>query len=228
MAAATSDLPAILAMENPKFFFDYEVVLASNFKELLELSAKEPAEPFATASELFQQIREKIGSQAIGQYVANTYIRRRLADLYQQAPYHASVKMLGIQGAGNRPVQFSRVIFATELRHTLEPLDWLLKRPDAELAEADYAKIAPSYEAFLEGFERITRYAARSEDDLITKAKELITQVRNLERATRSRGDYYEAQLALNVAHVTLMRTYSAFFQLLDTASDDSGGTISR
>ncbi len=221
MDAATSALPAILAMENPKFFFDYEVVLASNFQELLDLSAKEPAEPIAKASELFQQVREKLGTQPIGQYVANTFIRRRLSDIFQQAPNHASAKMLGIQGAGNRPIQVSRVIFATELRHALEPLEWLLKKTEPRLDASEYPNIMPSYEAFLERFDPLTRYAERSEDDLITKTKDLISQIRTLERATRSRGDYYEAQLALNAAHTALIKTYTAFSELLDTACDD-------
>lgn len=221
-AMAKTDLPAILAMENPKFFFDYEVVLAANFHELLELSAKEPGEALTTASSLFQQIREKIGTQPIGQYVANSFVRRRLGEVFQLAPYHASVKMLGIQGAGNRPIHVSRLIFALELRHALEPLNWLLVRTEPSLGVEEYRKILTSHEACATAIEKLSHYADRSEDDLLTKLKELMLQVRNLERATRTRGEEYEVALAINVAHISLIRYASGFKELLDSACNDS------
>ncbi len=221
-AMAKTDLPAILAMENPKFFFDYEVVLAANFQELLELSAKEPGEALTKASSLFQQIREKIGTQPIGQYVANSFVRRRLSEVFQLAPYHASVKMLGIQGAGNRPIYVSRLIFALELRHALEPLNWLLVRTEPTLGVEEYRKILTSHEACTTAIEKLSHYADRSEDDLLTKLKELMLQVRNLERATRTRGEEYEAALAINVAHISLIRYASGFKELLDSACNDS------
>jgi hypothetical protein len=227
-AAATSDLPALLAMEKPQFFFDYEVVLAANFQELLEFSAKEPAESFAKPSLLFQQVREKLGSQPIGQYVANPYIRRRFADIYQLAPYHASVKMLGIQGAGNRPIHVARSIFATELRHALEPLGWLLNRTDPVLDPQEYRQIDSSYESCVQSIEQLTRYAERAEDDLVAKTKELLAQVRNLERATRTRGEDYEIQIALNTAHVSLIHTYTAYAPFLETACDDKSLSSAR
>ena len=33
----------------------------------------------------FREIREKAGTQAIGQYVANSFVRRRLVDLVQSS-----------------------------------------------------------------------------------------------------------------------------------------------
>jgi hypothetical protein len=221
-AIATTDLPAILTLENPKFFFDYEVVLAANFHELLELSAKEPGEALTKASSLFQQIREKIGSQPIGQYVANPFVRRRLGEVFQLAPYHASVKMLGIQGSGNRPIHLTRVIFALELRHALEPLNWLLVRTEPFLAVKEYQKILTSHEACAEAIEELSRYADRGEEDLLTKLKELMSEVKSLERATRARGDEYEAAVAINVAHISLIQSASAFKDLLASACSDT------
>ena len=60
-AEAAAYLPSILAMEKPEFFFDYEVLLASDFKQLLDLTAKKPKEPLASATAKFREIRERAG-----------------------------------------------------------------------------------------------------------------------------------------------------------------------
>jgi hypothetical protein len=217
-AAATAYLPAMLALENAQFFFDYEVVLAANFHELLELSAKEPDASLAQASGIFLQIREKLGTQVIGPYLANPFVRRRLAEITPLAPCHASAKMLGIQGAGNRPAHLSREIFANEMQQALEPLDWLLSRAEPILDVKEYATILESYEACHKKTEILSRYADRGEEDLMAKYKELLSQVKSLERTTRSRAAEYDAYVAMNIAHVTMIRSSIALRALLKAA----------
>lgn len=224
-AAATAELPAILALENPKFFFDYEVVLAANFHDVLEYSAKQAPESLVKGFTGFQQVREKQGAQSLGQYLANPFVRRRLSEIFQLAPNFASVQMLGIQGAGNRPIHVARSIFAVELRAALEPLAWLLERKEPLLEVTEFRQISISYEASAKEVERLSRYAERSDEDLLTKLKDVLGLVRALERCTRARGDEYAASLALNVAHTTLIRSAAEFQETLRQACNDGVGT---
>lgn len=196
-AAAADYLPSMLALGKPQFFMDYEVLLAADFKELLEMSAKTPSEPMANAKTQFREIREKMGTQPLGQYVANSFVRRRLVDLYTAAPYHFSAKMLAIQGAGNRPAFLPKVVLGAEIRIAIEPLNWIIKMDSTEFDKSDLDRLESSYETCRTQLERLVRYAEKKDQILITHAQELLPKVRTLERTARSRGEYYPSYEAV-------------------------------
>ncbi len=206
--AAAEYLASMLALERPQVFFDYEVVLAANFKELLELSAKTPEGTFAKASGQFREIREKIGTQPLGQYVANPFIRRRLAEIAQEAPYHNSAKMLAIQGAGNRPIFVSRAVLTAELRRAIEPMDWLGKLADGAIPTADLPRIGPTFETSRDQAERLLRYAEKNDRGLVERVLDLVTTIRALDRAVKGRGDVVDVSAAVAAAHVAFLRAY--------------------
>jgi len=91
----------------------------------------------------------------------------------------------------------------------------LLTRTEAKLPETEYAKLAPDYERCIHEIEHLTRYADRAEEDLLAKTKDVMTQVRNLERATRGRGENYEIALAVNTVQMTLIKQAAALTELL-------------
>jgi len=209
--AATSYLSAFLALEKPQFFFDYEVMLASNFRELLELSAKNQDAPMAGISTKFQEIHGKIGNQKVGQYVANPHIRRRLAELSNEAPNHASAKMLATQAAGNRPTEIPQAVLVSELQSAISPIasivDGSFQLWDPDRA-AQLDKLSSTYDTCRTKLEAIARYARKEDKDLIVKVREMVVLARTLDRAARARGEPYLVRQAFENAHTALIRSY--------------------
>jgi hypothetical protein len=221
-AAAAEYMPSMLALERPQIFFDYEVVLASNFKELLDLTAKTPEGTFAKVSTQFREIREKIGTQPLGQYVANPFIRRRLAEITVEAPYHYSAKMLAIQGAGNRPAFATRPVLTAELRRAIEPMDWLLKLPaGSSFEDADIAHIGTTYETCHDQIEHLYRYAEKDDRQWLERVQDVVTTIRTMDRAAKSRGDIYDVTSALTQAHGAFQRAYANVAEELASESGE-------
>ena len=221
-AAATGYLPSLLALERPQVFFEYEVVLASNFKELLELSAKTPEGTFAKVSTQFREIREKAGSQPLGQYLANPFIRRRLGEIVQEAPYHASAKMLAVQGAGNRPIFVSRPVLTAELRRAIEPVEWLAQRQPGSIVDDDIAKIGATYETCHSQIERLLRYAEKNDREWVERVQDMVTTIRVLDRTTKGRGDAYDLMDEVIVAHTAFLRAYASVAGELATEAGEA------
>lgn len=224
-AAAAEYLPSILAFERAQFFLDYEVVLASNFQELLDLSAKNPNESIAKVSAKFQEIRSKAGTQAASQYVANSFIRRRLADLAQEAPYHFSARMLAIQGVGNRPTQVPRVVLIPELRRAIEPVAWLVNPDESfegHVENNKIEKITQTFEACRSQVDRLDRYVMKEDRDLFGRVKEVVSDIRSIERAARSRGEDYVVRESVVSARKVLVDAHQGISEALAESGGES------
>ncbi len=227
-AAAAEYLSAMLALERPQIFFDYEVVLAANFKELLDLTAQTPEGTFAKVSTQFREIREKIGTQPLGQYVANPFIRRRLAEVALEAPYHYSAKMLAIQGAGNRPAFVPQVVLTAELRRAIEPMDWLVKRESYGSALEDIEHFGTTYETCHSQVEQLYRYAEKNDRGWLERVQAMVTTIRALDRAARSRGASYEVSAAVQQAYAAFLRAYASVAEELANASGEADAAPER
>jgi hypothetical protein len=189
-AAAADYLPSMLAMEKPQFFFDYEVLLAANFKEMLELSAKVPTDTISKGSSKFQEIRSKSSTQPIGQYLANGFIRRRLTELSQEAPYHFSARMLATQGAGNRPTQTPHPVLVSELRMAIAPMAWIAAKPASSAipgVSSNSGSYGKTFEICRDQVDRLERYVQKEDRPLFDEVKELVAGVRTLDRTKKSR-----------------------------------------
>ena len=212
-AWAAAYLPSVLAMENPDFFMKYEVLVAKDLDELLEFSSKVPAEPLAGISARFAEIRGKMGSQTAATFVANPFVRRRLAELSQEAPYHFSAKMLALQGAGQRPTQIPTWVLVPEILSAIEPMEWMLK-PETMTSEVNPADLAATYEACRNQVVRLKRYVQRDDAALLARVEDMVVLIRPLERAMRSRGS--EQAGTFPPAHGTWMRAHAAIMEELN------------
>lgn len=220
-AEAAAYLPSVLALEKPGFFMDYEVLLAADFKQLLNLAAKTPEEPLATATAEFRMIRERAGTQDVRQYITNSYVKQRLAAVLQDAPTHVSAKMLLIQAAGNRPTLVSRPVLAAEIRRALEPMAWLLKFQNNSSEISEGSRIGQTYELCRDRVDALERYAEKNDRTLLDHARTLVTSIRTLDRATRTRGENYMVSQAVRSANNEMNRLARAFSdELADAASD--------
>lgn len=207
-AAAAEYLPSMLALERPQLFLEYEVLLASDFQELLWLSAKTPDEATARFMANFREIREKANLQSIGQYVANTFVRRRLVEIMQEAPFHYSAKMLAIQGAGNRPAFIPRIILAAELRRAIEPMEWLVVRRESELDPKELNQLGETYDACRPQVDQLFRYAEKDDRGLLSQVQTMVDGIRTLDRNARARGDSYDVRMSVLSAYTTLSLAY--------------------
>ncbi len=210
-AAAASYLSSMLALENPQFFMKHEVLTAGDFKNAVELSAKVPDEDLGKISAQFREIQSKAVSQPLGQYVANSYVRRRLAEISLAAPFHASARMLAIQGAGSRPAYISREVLVSELLRVIEPLKWITRRDFDSLQPDEIQKIAPHYEALHLAVERLTRYCEKADRELVDRVADAIALIRNFDRAVRARPnpDDWDPSRAARSAYNTLRKAYT-------------------
>lgn len=216
-AEAATYLPSILAMGNPKFFMDHEVVLAADFKQLLNLSAKKPDEGFEKISAQFQEIRMKMGSQPLGQYVANSFIRRRLTEIAQAAPFHYSAKMLAIQGAGNRPIYVIRPVVISELRQAIEPLDWVVRHGYTEFEQAELNAVIATFEKCRSDIEQLLRYTEKPDRTVVDQVLTMANLLRPIERAARTRPDPddYGSNRELSNAITAFVRSHKEICSLL-------------
>lgn len=221
-AEAAAILPSMLALEKPGFFMEYEVLLAADFKQLVELAAKTPEGPLANATKEFRLIRERAGNQDVRQYIANSFVKQRLTSIYQESPGHFSAKLLLIQAAGNRPTLVVRSVLASEIRRALEPMVWLVKPQDNGGDTPETAKIGQTYEICRTRVDGLERYADKGDKGLIDHARELVIAIRNLDRATRTRGENYVVQQAVRNAHTELTRQTKEFNEELAGAVGDA------
>lgn len=210
-AEAAAVLPSILALEKPGFFMEYEVLLATDFKQLVEFAAKTPEGPLANATKEFRLIRERAGNQDVRQYIANTFVKQRLGAVYQEAPAHFSAKMLLIQAAGNRPTLVAKTVLASELRRALEPMVWLVKNQNDGSDIEETSKIGQTYELCRSRVDGLERYAEKNDRSLLDHARELVIAIRNLDRATRTRGENYVVAQAVRTARADLQRMAKEF-----------------
>lgn len=194
-AAAAGLLPSLLAIGKAGVFTDYEVLLARDFRELLDLTAKQAPAHVAAASAKFHTIRERMGNEDVRSYVANRYVRQKLGELAQEAPYHASAAMLLLQGSGQRPTTISRLVLTAELTRACSALSWIPQTVDRDLKLWEKDQIGKVLDDYRKRLDELAGLAAKTDQDLLESARELLPPMREIDRSMRDRGEY-DLQLA--------------------------------
>jgi hypothetical protein len=195
-AEATGYLSAILALEDPDFFFKYEVLLADDAAQLLRHAARHPDGEDAQMRASFAEIRDKRGTTPTDLYVANRFIRPRLAEVGSRAPWHASATMLAVQASGNRPTRLPRGLLAREILSAIQPVTQLAEslpvRPDAAYVK----RVDEIYNSSRQAVDQLERYTDTRERELLEAARKLTIQTRTYGRTCdRSRGFYYDSKV---------------------------------
>jgi hypothetical protein len=208
-ASAAGLLPSLLAIGNPGIFMDYEVLLARDFRHLLDLTAKEPPAAVAAASAKFRVIRDRMGNEDVRAYVANSFVRQRFAELAQEASYHASAAMLLIQGSGQRPTLVSRAVLTAELIRASNALSWILKTQDRDFEAWEQDQLEKTQDAYRKRLDELAALAAKTDQDLLESARALQQPLRDIERAQRGRGEYYLKMEAMWRARAVFSRQFT-------------------
>ncbi len=198
-------LPSMLAFENPAFFVEYEVLLASNLEQLADLTAKTPSKALADQSAKFAKIRETAGTQDIRQHIINRFVRQRLAEIAKDAPYHYSAQMLLVQATGKRPTTVIRPVLLSELTTCLEPLQWIadvswevatskIDKDDSPVGipfrEADVGRFGTIYEQCRKRLDELERLAGKEDAQLMEHARKIAVSLRALDRTLRTRNSF--------------------------------------
>lgn len=218
-AAAASDLPSILAMGDPQFFMDHEILLAKDFQHLLDLSAAKPDAATEAIHAGFKAIREKSGTSSLGPYLATTAVRKRLSELAQAAPYHFSARMLAIQGAGDRPTFITRNVLISELLLALEPMDWLVRRGREPFTADEVDQLGTTFESCRTEVDKLLRYTDKADKPPIEKVLEMLNLIRALDRASRSRPDSSGNNIPQQNAYDAFLKSAKETLGLLDPAA---------
>ena len=191
-AAAEEYFTALLAMEKPEFFMKYEVLLASSPKEAIRLCAMKPDAELAAIFAKFKEIKDKSDTAALGSYLANVHVRKRLVEISQAAPYHLSAKLLAIQGAGARPRAVEKKILAAEIFAAIDPLDAYAEMDIWEINKEKVAAMEKAVEVSRDRLGLIERYAEMRDRELLKKPEDVIADLRAMIRTYRDRREDWE------------------------------------
>jgi hypothetical protein len=207
-AAAAGWLPSLLAMEKPGFFMDYEVLLASDFRQLLEFSAKSAEGAVADAAVKFREIRTRAEGQDLRVYLANRFVRQRLEELARAAPFHGSTAMLLLQGSVDRPRYLSRPALASELRRFIEPMAWISQLGYLDSNSREISEFNAVYKTSRLAVDQVERYVAKADLDLWEGSRECTVALWKLNRMARARGQYDVVQAEIQKALADFTRHY--------------------
>jgi hypothetical protein len=220
-AAAADWLPAFIAMENPGVFMEHEILLASDFRQLLELGVKSPQGVVPDAAAKFQEIRARAEGQELRTYLANRFVRQRLEDLVKAAPFHASAAMLLLQGSTNRPRLLSRPVLASELRRSIEPMAWISRPGYLDANSKEAGELSTIYKSCRMNVDKLERYVVKTDSDLWESSRETTAALWKLSRAVHSRGEYPVVQSEIQNAMSDFSRLYRDASEQLDRAAND-------
>ncbi|KAB2641143.1 MAG: hypothetical protein DVB25_02710 [Verrucomicrobia bacterium] len=216
---AAKYLPAMLALEQTSFFFHYEILLAANLHELIERSAKKPSPELAKLSANFLEVRSKLGNQRPTEYLANRFVRLRLDEIVHEASYHASARMLALQGSGDRPASLTRNILANELRRLIRPMAWIAS---CQVDKLSNKSLSDTCDVCLRDVEHLERYAEIRDHELYTQVHDLVIALRTLTRATHDRSINPKTHAVPWRAEFTAFsRSYQAVGESLHRAAAD-------
>lgn len=218
-AAAAEWLPAFIVLENPGFFMNHEILLASDFRQLLELSAKSPAGAVADAEAKYQEIRARGEGQDVRTYLSNRFVRQRLEELVKEAPFHASAAMLLLQGSSNRPREIGRAALASELRRAIEPMAWISKISVFDSSIKETRGFNTMHKSCRLNVDKLERYVAKSDLELFDRARETTTALWKLNRAVNARGDLARMQPEIQKARFDFSRLYREVMEQLNQAA---------
>jgi hypothetical protein len=227
--AAAEYLPAMLVLNQPEFFMKHEVLLASNFTELLDLTAEIPNETLAKVSAHFQECCKNSANRPLMPYLSDPIIRRRLEEIARLLPYHQSAKMLSIQVAAIRPQLLSRAVLAAELRSTTVPLRRLVNGlGDAPYAQTVGKLIGKTHDTCRDQVSVLSRMAGKQDQELIMAVKNTLPTVSNLERATKIYDSDDDVQYQVSLAQSRFERSYSDLLEKLTQAAGDELDPLPR
>jgi hypothetical protein len=222
---AVEYLSALLTLGNAEFFLKYEVLVASSPQEFFDLSAEAPKSEFADVLSKFAEIHEKAPKDQAGSYLANRFVRQRLQEIVDIAPYHYSAKLLGQHGGGSSPRYLSKKLLAAEIwRHT-NIVGEIAKVDIWEINARQIIRMDEIYEETRSKIDALERYADTRDRELVRNASAMLLTVRNLAKELKSKNDefdeYDDRYTLISNARDKMIREYEAYTEILSNLSGE-------
>jgi hypothetical protein len=221
-ASAEPMLVNLLALEKPEFFFKYEVLVASSLEEYVTLASKDASDKHEEISNKFKIIREKATSKMMSNYLSNKFVRERLQEIIDQAPYHLSAKVLNIYGSASRPRYLTREALGAEIWRKVDVISEIVKIKDFdEINSNQLAKLDELYRKMRDDLRELDRYTDSRDADLLKEGKDLVAAVRGFGREFEGEEEMRQKYEKIQVEMDTMIRLNSELLEKLTKLTGD-------
>ncbi len=219
---AAEYLSALLTLGKAEFFLKYEVLVASSPQEFIDLCAEAPKSEYADVLSKFAEIHDKAPKDQAGSYLANRFVRQRLQEIVDIAPYHFSAKLLAQHGGGSSPRYLSKKVLAAEIWRHVNIVGEIAKVDIWEINVNQIARMDQIYSETRAKIDALERYADTRDRELVRNASVMMISVRNLAKELNSKNDDYDARYGLiSSARDKMVKEYEDYIAILAGISED-------
>ena len=212
----------LLALEKPEFFFKYEVLVASSLEEYVTLASKDASDQHEEISNKFKIIKEKATGKMMSNYLSNKFVRERLQEIIDQAPYHLSAKVLNIYGSASRPRYLTREALGAEIWRKVDVISEIVKIKDFdEINSNQLAKLDELYRKMRDDLRELDRYTDSRDADLLKEGKDLVAAVRGFGREFEGEEEMRQKYEKIQVEMDTMIRLNSELLEKLTKLTGD-------
>ena len=212
----------LLALEKPEFFFKYEVLVASSLEEYVTLASKDASDKHEEISNKFKIIKEKATGKMMSNYLSNKFVRERLQEIIDQAPYHLSAKVLNIYGSASRPRYLTREALGAEIWRKVDVISEIVKIKDFdEINSNQLAKLDELYRKMRDDLRELDRYTDSRDADLLKEGKDLVAAVRGFGREFEGEEEMRQKYEKIQVEMDTMIRLNSELLEKLTKLTGD-------
>ena len=89
-------------------------------------------------------------------------------------------------------------------------MEWLVKQGSPHLNPVELERLGSTYDLCREQVDRLIRYASKDDRLLLDSVVDMVTGIRTMDRAARTRGENYDMQSAILIAYTKLINAYQA------------------
>ncbi len=212
----------LLALEKPEFFFKYEVLVASSLDEYVTLAGKDTSPQHQEIYSKFKVIKDKSAGSVMGSYLTNKFVRERLQEIVNQAPYHLSAKILNIYGSVSRPRYLTREALAAEIWRKIDVISELAKIEDFYgINSNQLTKLDELYKKMRDDLRDLERYTDTRNTDLLKEAKEVVASVRGFGKEFEGKGEMWEKHDNIDAAHDAMVHSNKELLEKLTVLTGD-------
>jgi hypothetical protein len=212
----------MLALDKPEFFFKYEVLVASSLDDYVTLAGKDTSGQHEEIYNKFKVIKDKSAGTSMGAYLTNKFVRERLQEIVDQAPYHLSAKILNIYGSVSRPRYLTREALGSEIWRKIDVITEIAKIEDFYgINSNQLAKLDEHYKRMRDDLRDLERYTDSRNTELLKEAKEVVNSVRGFGKEFEGKAEMWEKYDKIKSAHGTMSRTNRELLEKLSTLTGD-------
>ena len=221
-SAAEPHFINLLALEKPEFFFKYEVLVASSTEEYLILADPDSSGTYQETYNKFKIIRDTSAGNALGAYLNNRFVRERLQEIVNQAPYHLSAKILSMYGTTARPRYLTREALAAEIWRRTDVINEIAKIEDLSGIHSNrLARLNQHVETMRNDLANLDRYTDSRNVDLLRDAKDLVSSLRAFGKAFEGKGEMWEKYDEIYQERAVMLRKKEELFKKMAELTGD-------